>query len=255
MHFADVPAVGRITVTNPGILRALEHLNNGKEYADQIKPFNFLLSCHVSPFGHPLGIDVERFHLIAPFETNPNKWTEGKWIDQYSGNEYRVCTNGNYRSRQSARVKTFEEVLEEYEFHPESKCADARGRCSTRQTQGLLYRRHIRLGAQKVLPGEPYARGKIVNYICKIVITLIIGEVNAGLGTLVGERVCADSREDSRNRETDASDLSEQHPLDINAEKFKELSPRSQEKVLDVFRCIRKHGIPIGGRRAGGPSR
>jgi hypothetical protein len=97
---------------------------------------------------------VERFHLIAPFETNPQKWTEGKWIDQYTGNEYRVCTNGNYRSRQSARVKTFGEVLEEYEFHPESKCADANGRCSTRPTQGLLYRRHVRIDLLKYIGKE-----------------------------------------------------------------------------------------------------
>jgi hypothetical protein len=153
--FGDVPAVGRVTVSNPGILRALEHLNKGKEYADQIKPFNFLLSCHVSPFGHPIGADAERFHLIAPFETNPQKWTKGTtWIDQYSGNKYRVCTNGNYRSKQTARVKTFGEVLEEYEFHPESKCADASGKCSTRQTEGLLYRRHVRIDLIKYIGKE-----------------------------------------------------------------------------------------------------
>jgi hypothetical protein len=154
VQFADVPAVGRVTVSNPGILQALENLNKRKEYVDQIKPFNFLLSCHFSPFGHPLGVDAERFHLIAPFETNPQKWTQGNWIDQYTGNEYRVCTNGNYRSRQTARVKTFGDVLEEYEFHPESKCADARGKCSTRQTQGLLYRRHIRIDFIKYIGKE-----------------------------------------------------------------------------------------------------
>ena len=127
MEFADLPAVGRVNVTNPGILQALEHLNKGKGYADQIKPFNFLLSCHVSPFGHPVGVDPTRFHLIAPFEPNPQKWLKQKWIDQYTGDEYRICTNDNFRTRQTVRVKTFGEVIEEYEFHPESKCADASG--------------------------------------------------------------------------------------------------------------------------------
>jgi hypothetical protein len=41
-------------------------------------------------------------------------------------------------------VKTYGEVVEEYEFHPESKCSDgARSACS-KQTIGLLHRRWIR---------------------------------------------------------------------------------------------------------------
>jgi hypothetical protein len=38
------------------------------------KPFNFLLSAHVAPFGHPAGYTPERFHLIAPFEPDPRRW-------------------------------------------------------------------------------------------------------------------------------------------------------------------------------------
>src|SRR5437899_1222240 len=47
--------------------------------------------------------------------------------------------------RQTARVKTYREVLREYEFHPESKCADADGKPCARQTIGLLQRRCIRV--------------------------------------------------------------------------------------------------------------
>jgi len=36
-------------------------------------------------------------------------------------------------------------VLREYEFHPGSKSADAKGKPSGRQTIGLLQRRHIRV--------------------------------------------------------------------------------------------------------------
>jgi hypothetical protein len=42
-------------------------------------------------------------------------------------------------------VKTYGEVLEEYEFHPEAKCADSRGNPCDKQTIGLLQRRHIRI--------------------------------------------------------------------------------------------------------------
>ena len=40
---------------------AAENLNKGKSYDKQIKPFNFILSCHVRKLGHPIGVDPERF--------------------------------------------------------------------------------------------------------------------------------------------------------------------------------------------------
>ncbi len=146
LKFEGTPAIGRVTITSPGILDAFQNLNSGKEYSEQIKPFNFLLSCHVKPFGHPAGVRPEKFHLIAPFETNPKKWLEMNWIDQHSenGNTYKITTE-NYSSRIRARVKTYGDVFAEYQFHPESKCADENGDACNQQTIGLLYRRHIRI--------------------------------------------------------------------------------------------------------------
>lgn len=69
-RFGDVPAVGRVTVSSPVVMRPLESLNEGKSYPDQIKPFNFLLSCHVKQLGHPIGVNPEHFHLIAPYESD-----------------------------------------------------------------------------------------------------------------------------------------------------------------------------------------
>lgn len=40
--FERLPAVGRITISSPAILRSLAKLNRGKSYAKQIKPFNFI---------------------------------------------------------------------------------------------------------------------------------------------------------------------------------------------------------------------
>jgi hypothetical protein len=59
LSFANLPAVGRITVSSPAVMRPLSGFNAGKKYADQIKPFNFLLTCHVKPTGHPIGVDPE----------------------------------------------------------------------------------------------------------------------------------------------------------------------------------------------------
>ena len=65
-------------------VKPLRALNDSKPYAKQIKPFNFILSCHVRKLGHPFDVDPERFHLIAPYETDPQKWEAMRWIDQYS---------------------------------------------------------------------------------------------------------------------------------------------------------------------------
>jgi hypothetical protein len=135
-----------VTITSPKKMRSLAKLNLGKKYGDRLKPFNFLLSCHVKQFGHPPGIDPEKFHLVAPYESDPTRWVEMPWIDQYTGKHYQITTEGFHGSRFVARVKTYGDVLREYEFHPGSKSADAKGKPSGRQTIGLLQRRHIRVG-------------------------------------------------------------------------------------------------------------
>lgn len=57
LEFEERPAVGRVTVSSPAIIRPLAELNEGKAYPEQIKPFNFLLTCHVKAFGHPKGVE------------------------------------------------------------------------------------------------------------------------------------------------------------------------------------------------------
>ena len=74
------------------MMRCLQALNAGKPYAEQIKPFNFLQTCHVSPLGHPDGVDPERFHLVTPYNANPRSWLEAEWIDQYTGKHFRIAS-------------------------------------------------------------------------------------------------------------------------------------------------------------------
>jgi hypothetical protein len=143
LSFEHLPAIGRVTISSPAVMRPIESFNSEKQYSNQIKPFNFLLTCHVRPFGHPIGSDAERFHLIAPYESDPRRWLDLEWIDQYTGRRYGVTTDGHHGTCETARVKTYGDVLREYEFHPESKCADADGKPSGKQTIGLLQRRHV----------------------------------------------------------------------------------------------------------------
>ena len=152
--FETLPAVGRVTVSSPAVMKPLADLNRGKPYADRIKPFNFLLSCHVKAYGHPSGVDAERFHLISPYETDSRKWLKHRWTDQYSGKTYRITTAGHYGDRHTARVKTYGDILREYEYHPESKCADAHGKVCGKQTIGLLQRRHVRIDQIKYIGKE-----------------------------------------------------------------------------------------------------
>jgi hypothetical protein len=132
-------------VTSPAVMKSLDFFNEGKPYSQQIKPFNFLLTCNVKELGHPIGADPERLHLISPFERNPRKWFNKEWIDEYSKKRYRATTLGDHGTRHAARVKTYGEVIEQYESHAESKCANQNGEASDQTTIGLLGRRHIRI--------------------------------------------------------------------------------------------------------------
>ena len=149
-----LPAVGRITVSSPARMKPLENINAGKKYCDQLKPFNFLLSCHIKRLGHPVGVNPSRFHLIAPYNSDSRQWLKNIWIDQYSGNSYRITTEGHHGARDTVRVKTVGEFLSEYEFHPEPKCADANGNPCAKQTIGLLQRRHVQIELVKYIGKE-----------------------------------------------------------------------------------------------------
>jgi hypothetical protein len=156
LPFAKRVAVGRTTVSSPEVMKPLKALNAGKPYAQQIKPFNFILSCHVMPLGHPVGVNPERFHLIAPYENDPRKWERLPWIDQYStkGARYRISTTAPNPTRQIAHVKSYGDVLEEYEFHEEAKCADASGAPCGKESIGLLRRRHLAIAAPHFIGKE-----------------------------------------------------------------------------------------------------
>ena len=154
LPFASFPAIGRITVSSPALMKCLDSLNSGKPYTEQIKPFNFLQTCHVAPLGHPEGVNPERFHLVTPYNANPSEWLKMDWIDQYSGDEYRVSTMGHHGPRNAVRVKTYGDILIEYQFHPEAKCADSFSIPCGKQTVGLLARRHIKIDLVKCIGKE-----------------------------------------------------------------------------------------------------
>jgi len=60
-------------------------------------------------------------------------------------------------------VKTHGEIAVDYEFHPESKCADAYGNPCGKQTIGLLRRRHVQIDYIKYI-GKEIATGQLQNW-------------------------------------------------------------------------------------------
>lgn len=138
----DRPAVSRLTISHPTLLRPFAKAQRHVPYADQVKPMSFILSAHVAPLGHPPDADPTRFHLIAPYTANARQWTKTRWVDIYSGGRYGITTAAD-PSRGTVRVQSYQDVLGQYRSHPEAKSAGPDGAPCGRDTIGLLARRSV----------------------------------------------------------------------------------------------------------------
>jgi hypothetical protein len=142
-EWLDQPAVTRISAASASALRPfLQSYNSRRPFADQVKPFNFLICVQVAPFSHPAGYQPERFQLVTPFESNPRRWLQLKWTDIYSGDTFRIHTTGP-PSPHSVKVQTNRNVLDRYRTHPEPKSLGPDLQPCDRQTRGLLQRRPV----------------------------------------------------------------------------------------------------------------
>jgi hypothetical protein len=147
----DRPALSQFSTSHPRLLRPFAALNEGRRYAEQIKPHGFLLVAHVAPGGYPVGSDPKRFALIAPYEPDPRRWQHLPWRNVYdpSGPTYRLGRSPIERSGIPlppgvVSAKTYRGVLEAYRVRPEAKSLGADGGPCRRETTGLLSRRPVR---------------------------------------------------------------------------------------------------------------
>src|SRR5439155_10561229 len=153
--WVDRPAVSRVSVSTPDVLKTFDDLNGGKPDGERIKPTNFGLSVSVAMLGYPIGIDAERFHLLGAYEKDPARWIEMSWYDKYSGRPYTIGVGRDLRPDR-VQVKSYRDVLDEYRVHPEPKSLGPDGRPCDRATVGLLSRRPVRAGTASYIGKESH---------------------------------------------------------------------------------------------------
>lgn len=134
-------AVSRYAATTPMLLAWFNRYNEARPYSRQVKPFNFLLSPSLTPFGsnEESGAltDGKRSRLrrqkralkpVAPFERNPSRESLNPF-DRETGDPVPVDM-----------LKTYRQALAQYHLHPESKFLNG-----DYLDRGTTQRRHVRV--------------------------------------------------------------------------------------------------------------
>ncbi len=177
--WAHLPALSRVSVSSVTLWRPFRDWIASRPWAEQIKPFNFLLVADVDPFGYPPGVDPTRFRLIAPYSDNPEEWTSLEWRNLYDpgGKTYRITTDRNAPAELDlVIVKSYQHVLHEYRLHPEQKFHGPDAQLCRRLTRGVLQRRPVDLLA------APRLIGKEANRLDDVQVGLV-----GDLGEVLGE--------------------------------------------------------------------
>ena len=133
LWFADFPAVMRVRVTTPNVMKALRRRD-----PEAAKPYNFALS--------PILIQPPQdCTLVAPFSKRPEKWLTGPYTEIHSGDTVNLL--GEYQGRKLLPQR-LSSVLWRHYLHPENKSLSPDGERCGPYTSGLLLRRPI----QAMLP-------------------------------------------------------------------------------------------------------
>lgn len=129
LWFGNLPAMMRVRVTTPNVLRALRKRDPGAA-----KPYNFALS--------PILVEpVPNCTLVAPFSKHPEEWGARDYTETHSGKTVRL--GGEYTGKKLV-PQTLSTVLWRHYLHPEDKSLAPDGTPCGPYTRGLLLRRPIR---------------------------------------------------------------------------------------------------------------
>lgn len=150
----DQPALMRAAVTTPRLLANFARYNEARPQSEKIRPFNFVMVAQQQATSRdpttndvwPQAIEGEKCALIAPYESDPAKWTRITWTNHYEpGSEYHIATEPRLvQPDETVAVRTLRHVFDEYRSSPEPKSLGADGQPCGRDTIGLLGRRPVR---------------------------------------------------------------------------------------------------------------
>jgi hypothetical protein len=143
LPWLGLPCMMREAVTTVKLLKQLHTWT-------EMRPFNFFMRPMLSDFHKG-----ENVSLVCPLESDPTKWIDSictNVSDPSDKTEYRLTTDAMMVAEnpwEYKKVKTFEDVLNEYIQHPESKSLGPDGKRCTGSTVGLLGRDHVIAGEIK----------------------------------------------------------------------------------------------------------
>jgi hypothetical protein len=143
LWFGNLPAVMRVRVTTPNVLRALR-----KRHPGAAKPYNFALSPILM---HPLPDCT----LIAPASKHPEEWLTREYTEIHSGET--VTLTGEYNGK-ILLPQTLSSVIWRHYLHPEDKSLSPDGKRCDAYTRGLLLRRPIQAMTPFVFIGKEIER-------------------------------------------------------------------------------------------------
>jgi hypothetical protein len=138
------PALSQLGCSSPALLSPFAAFNRGRPYADQVKPFSFVLLAHDDPLSAlPPGLDRDRLTLVAPFDADPGRWLGLDWRNRVDSRRVRVTIRPD-GSPGAVRIRTYGDLLAAYATHPEAKASDPDGRPAGRRLRGRLGYLHLR---------------------------------------------------------------------------------------------------------------
>lgn len=138
--FGRVPLT-RVTVSAPSLLRLFRDYNATRPYAEQVKPFNFLLHVReqtTTGAGRP---------FIAAYSSDPNDWFSCDWYDRQDPTSQPVRIGTAETAPGQVTVSRMQQVVHAYSIHKEAKAVGPDGMPCRSRTHGLLSRRTVRVAS------------------------------------------------------------------------------------------------------------
>jgi hypothetical protein len=143
LWFDNLPAVMRVRVTTPNVLRALRKRDPGAA-----KPYNFaLLPILLQP--------SPDCTLIAPASKHPEEWLTREYTEIHSGETVKLF--GEYQGK-VLQPQTLSSVIWRHYLHPEEKSLSPDGQPCDAYTRGLLMRRPIQAMTPFIFIGKEIER-------------------------------------------------------------------------------------------------